>query len=199
MEDVPAPRFTPTLLPYRVMYATKYTLHGRELHLQFSLDETDIFHATVCLRRPTAPIVVRSGSAEHSGDAAGTLSVSDDRARFSFAVDGRDALTVQFHRNDRAAIPKSADVRLEAPGAGAARDLCSDMPVRTAQGGWGLDFQGRAAAPSRLNCSIVDRTSGEVAWFVRVVDSVEINCDARAGIPPACLFAFIVCLNVCPF
>jgi hypothetical protein len=73
------------------------------------------------------------------------------------------------------------------------------MPVQNGNGEWGLDFQGRSAAPSSVNSVIVEGAEKEPAFFVRWVDDREIDCDGKVTAPQLLLFLTILCLMICPF
>jgi hypothetical protein len=191
--------FVPSLLPYLIMYDKQFTFHGFELHLQFIYNDEDLFHAILQTGSPTEPITLKSGSESSGGDSIGTVTVSEDFQQYALLVQGREVLTARFQPGERRGFPKSVNLRLSAFDDSPAKDLCSSLAVRNSDGNWCLDFDGRSAEPSRLNCIMVDPNDSEVAFYVRLVDSREINCDARAGLSPLCLFAFVVFLNICPF
>jgi len=46
---------------------------------------------------------------------------------------------------------------------------------------------------------MVDTATNEVMFYVRKVDTFEIDVDAKPSLPPLLLCAFLLCLNMCPF
>jgi hypothetical protein len=59
------------------------------------------------------------------------------------------------------------------------RELCSALALRTSDGHWGLDFEGRSAQPSPLNCVMVNRSG--VLRPARGRDGDRLRCSRWAA------------------
>jgi hypothetical protein len=190
--------FVPHFLPYRAMLRNEFTLHGRLLHIDFIGDETVLFHAVIPNSRLQDPIAIKSGPESEEAEVVGVLNPNSDLSLFRLLKDETEVLLVQFRGRERKGYPKQIGLTWTPLGEGEQR-FQSQMPVKQGNGEWGLDFEGRSAYPSRINSVITEIASGETAFFVRVVDGVEIDCDATAAMPPILLFATILSLKICPF
>jgi hypothetical protein len=189
----------PDLIPYRVMCHSKLTFHGRDNHLEFIADEEVSYRAVLQTWRTREPVVVQSGPDPSDAEVVGVLSVSDDRTNYRFEQQNRETFVAHFHRQGTGNAPKQIEFNWTPPDGSRERRFVSQMPVIDRRGKWGLNFQGRSASPNRMNSIFVDSDSGEIGFYIRVIDAGEINCDAIASIPCLLLFVTILCLNICPF
>jgi hypothetical protein len=181
------------------MCHTKLTFHGRDSHLEFIADEEIAYRAVLQTWRPREPVVVQSGPDSSVAEVVGVLSVTDDCFIYRFEQQNQETFVAHFHRQGTGNVPKQIEIDWTPPDGSGGRRFVSQIPAIDRRGKWGLNFQGRSASPSRMNSIFVDSASGEIAFYVRVIDAGEINCDAIASIPCLLLFVAILCLNICPF
>ena len=189
--------YVPEFINYRTMRT-----EGSCFSFFFSLDDENLFTSKIQTKHQTDPIPIAKGGEVHYSQRKGNYALisSDNFHNFVLKRYGSEIMKVRFDLIDgKKGNPKKIEATWKPSNGSDWFTLVSKDPVKTEDGVWGLDFDGRYAKPSIKNAIMIDPKTKKVKVMIRRVEIWEVQVDAKKEIPPLFLFTLLMCLNVCPF
>lgn len=186
----------PNLNCYRSLKLKKNMGKGKRIHIQFTLDEIDLYRTKLKKKHQTEPIPIACGSEVHySQPAEFYLKPNNDYTQFSLNHGDVEIMTCIFEKQKKG--PKTAKVIWKENPENQIV-FVSKKPEENDKI-FVLDFNGRYAEPSTKNCILVREDNNELAAMYRCFNEWEMDVDATPGLPDLMLFGVLLCYDVCPF
>ncbi|KAK8863802.1 hypothetical protein M9Y10_011492 [Tritrichomonas musculus] len=188
----------PSLNCYLALKMKKNKGKGKRIHIQFTLDEIDLYRTKLKKKHQTEPIPIQCGSEVHySKPADFYLTPSQDFTKFALRHGDIEIMTCQFEKGKKGGPKTIKVVWKENPDNQIV--FVNKKPEKSDNGQYILDFDGRYAAPSTQNCILIREDNQELAAMYRSFNEWETDIDAKPGMPDLMLFGVLLSLDICPF